>query len=285
MMNTARLLVGVQGLATAERATQVALAWAHARRQGRTPDGSGVIAGHADVRRMLLTMCARSFAARAICYDCALSIDLSGAASDGAERAAHAARAAALTPIAKAYATETGFAAADLAIQVHGGMGYVEETGVAQLWRDIRVSAIYEGTNGIQAMDLVGRKLSMDGGAAVQGLLGEARETAEAARAAGEGPLADALARAVERAREATAWMLAAPDANDRFAGATPYLAMMALVLGGHHHLRAGLADPARRPLAAFHLLQLLPAALAEAEAATRGAAPLYEADLSGAGA
>ncbi|GMG81809.1 acyl-CoA dehydrogenase [Paralimibaculum aggregatum] len=276
MMNNARLGVGVEGLAVAEAATQRAVAYALERRQGTTPDGSAAIAGHADVRRMLFTMRGLTAAARAICYDCALSIDLAKAAETEAERAAHAARAAALTPIAKAFGTDTGIEVAGLGIQVHGGVGYVEETGAAQLLRDVRVTAIYEGTNGIQAMDLVGRKLSLDGGAAVGALIGEAEATAAALAAAGEAALGAALADAAAAAREATAWMLAAGAINDRFAGATPYLKMMALLLGGHHLARAALAEPGRRPLAAFFLMQLLPRARAEAAAAVQGAGPLY---------
>ena len=159
---------------------------------------------------------------------------------------------------------------------MHGGVGYVEETGAAQLLRDVRVTAIYEGTNGIQAMDLVGRKLSLDGGAAVRALLAEAEASAAALREAGELLLAAGLSRAVAACLGATDWMLAAEDLNDRFAGATPYLRMMALTLGGHYHAKAMLADPARRPLAAFFLQQMLPRAEAEAAAAVQGAEPLY---------
>ncbi|MER2510205.1 MAG: acyl-CoA dehydrogenase family protein, partial [Amaricoccus sp.] len=177
MMNNARLGVGVEGLAQAEAAYQAALAFAGERRQGRTPlPGVETILGHADVRRMLATMAALTATARAICLDCALSLDLA-AAGAGADWSA---RAAFLTPIAKAFGTDTGCEVAALATQVFGGMGYVEETGVAQYYRDVRVTAIYEGTNGIQAMDMVGRKLT-DGGAAARALLAEVAETAAAA--------------------------------------------------------------------------------------------------------
>jgi len=240
MMNHARLGVGVQGLAIAGAALQKAAADARERVQGKTPDGSPGIVGHADVRRMLMTMAAETAVARALCYDCALSIDLGQAAEAAEERAAHQARAGVLTPLAKAFGTATGIAVADLGIQVHGGVGYVEETGAARLWRDVRVTAIYEGTNGIQAMDLAGRKLSMDDGAAVMALLDAAEASATAARDRGEPDLARALASSVDTARGATRWVLGAGE-TDRAAGATPFLDMLARVLGGHYLIRAAL--------------------------------------------
>ena len=171
--------------------------------------------------------------ARAICLDCALSIDM--AAATGEE--AWTARAAFLTPIAKAFGTDVGCEVSELALQVFGGMGYVEETGVAQFYRDVRVTAIYEGTNGIQAMDMVGRKLA-DGGRAAQALIEAAEETARQAA----GDLGARLAAAARRLAEATGWMAAA-EPNDRFAGAVPYLRAFALTLGGHYLLRAALAE------------------------------------------
>jgi len=284
MMNHARLGVGVQGLAIAGAALQKAAAYARERVQGKTPDGSPGIVGHADVRRMLMTMAAETAVARALCYDCALSIDLGQAAEAAEERTAHQARAGVLTPLAKAFGTATGIAVADLGIQVHGGVGYVEETGAARLWRDVRVTAIYEGTNGIQAMDLAGRKLSMDDGAAVMALLDAAEASTTAARDRGEPDLARALASSVDTARGATRWMLGAGE-TDRAAGATPFLDMLARVLGGHYLIRAALGDPARRPLAAFYLHQRLPLATAAAEAAMQGAAPLYALPAEGFGA
>ncbi len=282
MMNGARLGVGVEGLAIAEAATQAALAYARERRQGATPDGSPTILGHADVRRMLLEMVARTRVARALCYDCALSIDLARAAGTPGARARHAARAGVLTPIAKVVGTEAGIACADLAIQVHGGVGYVEETGVARLWRDIRVSAIYEGTNGIQAMDLVGRKLAGDDGAAALALIDEARGTVAALERAGEAALGSALRAAAGAAEDATRWMLAAPPGVERQAGGMAYLRALATALGGHHLARAALRDPARRPVAAFHAGHLLPQARAEAAAAMAGAEALYAWDAGG---
>ncbi|MEL7116146.1 MAG: acyl-CoA dehydrogenase family protein, partial [Pseudomonadota bacterium] len=158
MMNNARLGVGVQGIGVAEGAFQHAVAHALERRQGKSIHGYS-IAAHADVRRMLMTMKADVFAARAIALACAMAIDMETATGEDA----WAKRAAFLTPIAKSFGTETGCAVADMGIQVHGGMGFIEETGAAQFLRDVRVTAIYEGTNGIQAMDLIGRKLA-DGG-------------------------------------------------------------------------------------------------------------------------
>jgi len=277
MMNNARLGVGVQGLAVAEAALQQAAAFAAERRQGRTPDGSPTILGHADVRRMLMTMMAETQVMRAICYDCAAAIDFGNAADAEAVRRAEAGRGAFLTPIAKAFGTEAGCRVADLGIQVHGGMGYIEETGAAQLLRDARVTAIYEGTNGIQAMDLVGRKLSMDEGATARAVHERIAATADEARTTGEAALGDALAEAESHGRAATDWMLAAPEINERFAGATPYLRMMARLLGGHYLLKGALADRSRMPLARFYLLQMLPEAAALAAAATQGAAPLYD--------
>jgi len=275
MMNNARLGVGVEGLGVAEAAMQRAMAYAKDRRQGRTPDGSESIVGHADVRRMLMTMKAMTFIARAICYDCAFSLDMARADDpDGAHRA----RGAFLTPIAKVFGAEAGTEVAQIGIQVHGGMGVIEETGAAQYLRDVRVTAIYEGTNGIQAMDLVGRKLS-DGGGAARGLLAEIRDTAN--RATAHPDLSQALRSAAEAMSDATDWMLAAPEMNERFAGATPYLRAWGQTLGAHYLLKAALADPSdkRLALARFHIHQALPHAHAHARAATAGAAPLYAID------
>jgi hypothetical protein len=247
MMNNARLGVGVHGVSQAEGALQAAMAFAAERRQGVPPGGEGPIAGHPDVRRMLGTMQALTHASRAICLDCALAIDMGTATGEEA----WAARAGVLTPIAKAFGTDTGMRVAELAVQVHGGMGYIEETGVAQFYRDVRVTAIYEGTNGIQAMDLVGRKLA-DGGVAARRLIAEAAATAAEAGARGA-PLAAAAAEL----GAATEWMAGA-GMGDRFAGAAPYLRAFALVLGGHYLLRGALADPGRGALAEFYLRQVL---------------------------
>jgi hypothetical protein len=270
MMNSARLGVGVQGVGVAEASWQAALAYARERRQGATAEpGEAAILGHADVRRMLLTMRALTATARAIALDCALAIDM--AAATGA--ADWAARAAFLTPIAKAYGTDVGCEAAALALQVHGGMGYVEETGVAQFYRDVRVTPIYEGTNGVQAMDLVGRKLA-DGGAAALALIGEIE-------AAAAGPEAGRLREAAGVLRAATEWMAAAAQ-NDRFAGAAPYLRAFALTLGGARLVQAAATGEAGwGALAAFHLRQLLPQVPGLCAAAREGAAGLYALDLA----
>ena len=254
MMNNARLGVGGQGIGAAEGAYQKALEYALERKQGRA-GGSGTIAEHADVRRMLLTMKADVFAARAIALSCAHAIDMGQATQ--AEK--WKARAAFLTPIAKAFGTDTGIAVAEMGVQVHGGMGFIEETGAAQFSRDVRVTAIYEGTNGIQAMDLVARKM-MDGGEAANLLLDEIETDAEAAREAFP-KMADAVWQASETLREATEWVTAQDEMNTRFAGAVPYLRAFARVLGGHLHLKAAMADRggAREKLARFYIQRLLP--------------------------
>ena len=275
MMNNARLGVGGQGIGVAEAAFQHALAYAQERRQGRSPieDGTGTIIDHADIRRMLTVMKAETFAARAIALDCAVAIDMETAT----EAPEWAARAALLTPIAKAFGTDTGIKVADLGVQVHGGMGYIEETGAAQYLRDVRVTAIYEGTNGIQAMDLVARKL-MDGGEAAHALLDEIEARAEAARARLP-DLAEPVWQASETLREALDWMLAATDLNQRFAGATPFLAGFARVLGGHYHLAAAMAEDsagARTHLARFYITRLLPEHQGLLAHATSGADGLY---------
>jgi hypothetical protein len=211
-----------------------------------------------------MEMKAETFAARAMALDLAVSIDL-GHTVDAAE----AARAAVLTPIAKAYGTETGIKLANMGIQVHGGMGFIEETGVAQYLRDVRVSAIYEGTNGIQAMDLVGRKMA-DGGAAIHALI----DVVEAEVRGHEmgGPVAGTVAAL----RAATEDMLGR-DLNDRFGGAVPYLMGFARVMGALYHLRAAKAgSEARGALARFYISRLLPEAHGLFAQARAGSADLY---------
>ncbi|MCR8548694.1 acyl-CoA dehydrogenase [Salipiger sp. P9] len=252
MMNNARLGVGGEGVGVAEGAYQHALAYANERKQGKSPYDT--IIGHADVRRMLATMKADIFTARAIALDCAIAIDMARATGE----AEWEARAAFLTPIAKAFGTDVGCEVSSTGVQVHGGMGFVEETGAAQYYRDVRVTAIYEGTNGIQAMDMVGRKL-MDGGEAAGRLLDEIEADAEAAKAALP-ELAEAVWQAAETLRETTEWLVAQPMA-ERFGTAVPYLRAFARVLGGHYHLRAALADkdgPHGR-FAQFYITRILP--------------------------
>ena len=266
MMNNARLAVGMQGVGVAEAACQAAVDYAAGRSQ------MGTIIDHPDVRRMLATMRAEVFAARAIALACAAATDMGHATGEADWRA----RAAFLTPIAKTCGTDVGCEVSSMAIQVHGGMGYVEETGVAQFWRDVRVTPIYEGTNGIQAMDLVGRKMA-DGGDAACRLLEEVEAGAEAARATLP-DLAGAVWSAAETLREATEAMVAR-SMPDRFAGAVPYLRAFARVLGAHYHLRAALAEGGNGPrtaLARVHIDRILPqyaACLAEAK---EGAAGLF---------
>ncbi|MBT9244685.1 acyl-CoA dehydrogenase [Gemmobacter fulvus] len=269
MMNNARLGVGMQGVAVAEAAFQHALAYASERKQGRTPLGAGAIIDHADVRRMLAQMKAEVFSARAIALACAVAIDM-GRATGSTDWQA---RAALLTPIAKAYGTDIGNEVAQMGIQVHGGMGFIEETGAAQFARDVRVTSIYEGTNGIQAMDLVGRKL-MDGGEAAYRLLQEVEDHAETARSR-QPDLANDLWNAAEALREGTEWLVA-QGADDRNAGAVPYLRAFARVLGAHYHLKAALADEARLPLARVAIKRLLPEHTGLLAQMREGSAGLY---------
>lgn len=276
MMNNARLGVGGQGIGAAEGALQHALAYAEGRKQGRSPieNGTGTIIDHADVRRMLMTMKADVFAARAIALSNAVAIDMSNATGSSE----WSARAAFLTPITKAFGTDTGIEVSSMGVQVHGGMGYVEETGAAQYLRDVRVTAIYEGTNGIQAMDLVGRKL-MDGGEAANALLDEMQAKIEAARSQ-LSDLAEPVWQAIESLREGTEWMLEQSNLNDRFAGAVPFLRAFARVLGGYFHLRASLAEGGNGPktkLARFYIMFLLPEHQGLLVQARQGAAALYE--------
>ncbi|MBS3979291.1 MAG: acyl-CoA dehydrogenase [Rhodobacteraceae bacterium] len=270
MMNNARLSVAAQGVGLAEAALQHAQAYAEVRHQGATPlSPDGPILDHADVRRMLATARAEVFAARAISLACAKAIDMATATGSADWQA----RAALLTPIAKAYGTDVACEVASLGVQVHGGMGFIEETGAAQYLRDARILPIYEGTNGIQAMDLVGRKLA-DGGEAAFRLIDEVQRGAEAGRARLP-DLAGEVWQAAEALREGTEAVLALP-LNDRFAGATPYLRAFARVLGGQAHLKAALADPGREALARVMVRRLLPELGGLLAQAKEGAAGLY---------
>ncbi len=273
MMNCARLGVGMQGVGVGEAALQKAVAYAQERNQ------MGTIIQHPDVRRMLATARAEIFAARAIGLACATAIDLQRATGDRD----HAARAAFLTPIAKAYGTDVGVRVADTSVQVHGGMGYVEETGAAQYLRDVRITPIYEGTNGIQAMDLVGRKLS-DGGEAAMRLLDEVFEEAKSAQHQ-HPDMAHALLQAAETLREATQSLLER-DLPQRFAGAVPYLTAFARVLGAHYLLRAAVRGGAGYlALARVHSLRVLPGHASDLQQALAGLddlAALDDAHLAG---
>jgi len=240
MMNRARLGVGLQGVAIAERATQQALAYARERRQGHSGAESAPspIIAHPDVRRMLLTMRALTRAARAITYATAVALDRAERSRDASARRTAHERASLLTPIAKAFATDIGCEVASLGVQVHGGMGYIEETGAAQHYRDARITPIYEGTNGIQAIDLVTRKLPLSEGATVKACIDGIRRSVAAVEGTNNpafGWTGLRLRDAVDSLDRATQWLLARQD-NDRdsaLAGATPYLRLFGLALGG----------------------------------------------------
>jgi acyl-CoA dehydrogenase len=241
MMNQARLSVALQGVAIAERATQQALAYAREREQGRAPGvetGSSPIIAHPDVKRMLLTMRALTRAARALSYATAVALDRAQRSPDEAARRAAYERASLLTPVAKAFSTDIGSEVASLGVQVHGGMGYIEETGAAQHYRDARIAQIYEGTNGIQAIDLVMRKLPLAGGATVRAYIGEIKRTVEAVNATNDpafGWTGVRLQDATEALERATNWLLGSQrnDLTAALAGATPYLRLFALAAGG----------------------------------------------------
>jgi alkylation response protein AidB-like acyl-CoA dehydrogenase len=300
MMNEARLAVALQGVAVAEAATQQATAYARERRQGHaagTPASqSSAIIDHVDVRRMLMSMRALTRAARAICYSTAVALDRSRRAADDKARAAAHERASLLTPVAKAFATDIGSEVASLGVQVHGGMGYIEETGAAQLFRDARIAQIYEGTNGIQAIDLVTRKLPLAGGAAVGAYLDELRATVVAVKATndpGFGATGTRLGEAVDHLARTTAWLQSKLDSEPEaaLAGATPYLRLFGLAAGGCMladealaALRlAGDADaPARIAAARFFAENLTTAAGGLAATVTEGAAAIPPAGAFG---
>ncbi|OAI24841.1 acyl-CoA dehydrogenase [Methylosinus sp. R-45379] len=237
MMNNARLSVGLQGVGLAERATQTALAYARERRQGRGASSDPApIVEHPDVVRMLLTMKAKTAAARAICYLTAAALDRARLL-EGEEAQATQERAGLLTPLAKAYSTDIGVEVASLGVQVHGGMGFIEETGAAQLLRDARITPIYEGTNGIQAIDLVTRKLRLSKGAAVWREIDDMRDDIDALSASNDAVfvnIAHRAAAAVDAFERATDFLSATSDPRgfEALAGATPYLRLFALARG-----------------------------------------------------
>ena len=292
MMNFARLSVGVEGLAIGERSYQQSVAFAHERRQSRavgSSEAASPIIEHPDVRRMLLTMKAYVEAMRALCYVNAAAIDRGHAAADDATRVHNQELADLLTPISKGWCTDVGSDVASLGIQVHGGMGFIEETGVAQHYRDVRIAAIYEGTNGIQAIDLVGRNLPMRDGAVVRELLATMRDLDGELAAADLDDLRTPLTHAIDAADEASQWLLKhRADQADVLAGATPFLRMAGLVAGGWLLARTALlatqqrataTDPETRAwldakiaTARFFVTQLLPSAPALLPAVTGGA-------------
>jgi 3-(methylsulfanyl)propanoyl-CoA dehydrogenase len=242
MMNQARLGVGLEGVGVADRAYQQALAYAQERKQGRavgkTGEGLDPIIVHPDVKRMLLQMRAMTAAARSICYATAVALDIAARASDAKVRTEAAARGALLTPIAKAFSTDIGNEVAYLGVQVHGGMGFIEETGAAQHYRDARITSIYEGTNGIQSIDLVTRKLAANGGASVWALLAELDATVKQVEASNDpafGTTGARLRDALGSLERASRWLLERVTAkpNDALAGAAPYLRLFGSTLGG----------------------------------------------------
>jgi len=287
MMNNARLNVGIQGVAVGEAAYQHALAYAHERKQGKAPGWSGEgmspIVEHPDIRRNLLTMKSHVRAARAICYACAHAIDMARV-SDGEEKSKWNDRAGLLTPIAKAFSTDIGCEVASIGVQVHGGMGFIEETGAAQLMRDARINPIYEGTNGIQAIDLVTRKLPLAGGEAVKTYISELRAIASTVRGAnhdGFGETAEALEDALDQVAEATDWLLAAladGRMEEALTAATPYLRLFGLGAGGAYLAKAGLADEGRIALARFFAENFLGECAGLKTRVTKGGASLLAA-------
>jgi alkylation response protein AidB-like acyl-CoA dehydrogenase len=297
MMNDARLNVGLEGLALAERAYQLSLEHAQDRRQGRAigvpKTESSPIIDHPDVRRMLLTMRASVEAMRGVLYDNAQAIDVAEYHPDAAERSRAQGRAGLLTPVSKAWCTDLGVELTSLGIQIHGGMGYVEETGAAQHWRDSRIAPIYEGTNGIQAIDLVLRKLPMDGGEVVRAHLDEMAAIDAELAAAGEdlAGIRNELAEGVTLLRNATEWLASRDHVDDILAGATPYLALYGAVAGGHVMARQALAAQrlqadgddgflaAKLTTARFYCEQLLPRAFGLIPSITTPAAALFAVD------
>jgi hypothetical protein len=242
MMNQARLAIGAQGVGLSEHAYQDALAYARERRQGAV-EGTAAnamtpIIDHPDIRRTLLSMKARIAAARALTCVNALAVDLGKHAADAAARAKADALAALLTPLSKAYGSDIAVEIASDAVQVHGGMGFIEETGVGQHYRDARIIPIYEGTNGIQAVDLVQRKLPMQDGEFVRGFIAELKDTVREIKASNEpafGAMAACLDGALADLTETTEWMLArlADNKDAALAGATTYARLFALAAGG----------------------------------------------------
>ena len=242
MMNQARLGVGLEGVGIADRAYQQALAYAQERRQGRAVgtvgNGADPIVMHPDIKRTLLQMRAMTAAARSICYATAVALDISFRTKDAKVQAEAAARGALLTPIAKAFSTDIGNEVAYLGVQVHGGMGFIEETGAAQHYRDARITSIYEGTNGIQSIDLVTRKLAANRGASVFALLDELSAIVKQVEISNDpafGTTGAKLRGALAALERTSRWLLervtSAP--NDALAGATPYLRLFGSTLGG----------------------------------------------------
>jgi len=240
MMNQARLSVGLQGLALGDRAYQKSLQYSRDRRQGKAPGASGgensPIIDHPDVKRMLLTMKTTLEALRRLTYWNAACLDVAAHHPDAAERESASDLAALLTPMSKGWGTDMGVELTGLAVQIHGGMGFVEETGVAQYYRDAKITTIYEGTNGIQAIDLVGRKLGLRGGAVVQRHLDSVEALCKSLAAHEDlAGVRASLAKTLDVTRSATTW-LAEHSGNplDLLSGATPYLRLISTLTAGY---------------------------------------------------
>ena len=273
MMNQARLEVGLEGLSVAERAYEHAAEYAKQRLQGHALGSSepSPIIEHADVRRTLMTMKAYTESMRCLVYAAAAADNVLHSAHSEAERLEAGNRLALLTPIAKSWCTDRGVEVASMGIQVFGGMGFIEESGAAQFYRDVRITPIYEGTNGIQAIDLVMRKLPMDNGAVIEKYLAEIEALDAELERAGE-PLAGIrteLANATKVVRKATSWLNSSPDVQARMAGATPYQEMLGTLAGGYYLAVSALValphvdkDPwmsAKVTTATFYATNLLP--------------------------
>ena len=292
MMNNARVAVAVQGIAIAERAYQQALIFARERVQGRRNGADATIIEHPDVRRMLLSMKARIEAGRGLTLSAAAAFDRASKHPDPVVREAAHARFDLLTPITKGWCTDNAADITSMALQVHGGMGFIEETGAAQHYRDVRILPIYEGTNGIQAIDLVGRKIVRDGGAMAGALFDDIDGVIGRARDNGLERFADQLADALGHLRHATDWVIAtaATDNDLALASATTYLALFGTVAGGWQMVRQALAAldgsdladrdflAAKRATAQFYMDQELPKAAALAAIVTQGAAAVHDA-------
>jgi hypothetical protein len=248
MMNLARFSVGMEGVAVSERAYQRAVAYAKERVQGKPVGTEGApIIEHPDIRRMLMTMRAQTEAMRAIAYVTAAAMDNARRNTDAAARARHQAFVDFMIPIVKGCSTETAQEIASLGLQVHGGMGFIEETGAAQHYRDVRITTIYEGTTGIQANDFIGRKTARDGGAVARAVAVEMEKVAQALAAHPDASLkaiGARLAEGVAAVRAAVDWIVPAYGANSRAAHAVavPYLKLWGLVAGGWQLGRGALA-------------------------------------------
>lgn len=293
MMNAARLGVGLQGVAIGERAYQLAHAYAKDRKQGRAIDAKGedtsAIIRHPDIRRMLMIMRAKTDAARAVCYMTAAAIDRAHRETDPKRKAAAVSRAALLTPVAKAWSTDIGIDVASLGIQIHGGMGFIEASGAAQHLRDARIAAIYEGTNGIQAIDLITRKVTLDGGEAINQLIRDMMSILDELDEANHKDFdraAQSLSEALGAFERASLLMIDAAThrPSEALASATAYQTLFGITLGGVALVKAALADQGasaekRRALAKFFAEQITPEALALEKIVKDGASALSSID------